>query len=504
MKTFLLNLSRNNLVIISFFVAIFVFFTTNYLLQIPPVWPDEAIIADTTYNLIHENRLGTDLWKGLIPESENHGLAYPPLFYYLLEVVFKQFGFSIYTQRLLVVFIGSLFIISFYFLVKLIRNDEKSNKQNLYLEIFFLLSLVLNITLEKAARVGRPDILVLLLTNLSLLSYFFSLKSPSKKRIHLCIAGFLLGLGIITHYSGVIYLVSFIFFFLTTKRWKFIKSEELYFFIIPALIPITIWLIILYPHIDGFWQVFKRQFIVHTETISLAWFWVSMIQATLLEKMIHLLYVVISWEFIVLYFRNRLNQYLLILLILVSSWVITFIWKIEYGFSLIIPAIYLCLWCLLTEDSDLISNRTLRFNKAIALTILLIIFNLASQLDNVKNFPEGTFSYEQYTNQILKIIPDNKTVYISAIPDPYFGFKGKRNNTLFTAPMISPPTGNMAKMLGLTDYVIYNRPLDTPVAGNFTLEYMKKNTAEIYYIYAPAEYRTYIYELKPRNQRVSN
>lgn len=488
-----------------FSIAIFLFFASNYLLTIPPVWSDEAIIADSAYNLIHENRIGIDLWKGIIPDSEKFGLAYPPLYFYIVAGWLKVFGFSIENLRILSITLGICFLVITFYLLNQVIDKKKikniKNKEYSYLLFLILANLILDMNFQKASHMGRPEIMIISLGGLALLFYFLSTKTILKqlKNVYLFLAGFLIGLALFTHYSAGVYLIVFLLLFFFSYKFKVFLNKEFYLFIIPALLPIFLWIISLYPDFNAFLNLFSRQFEVHR--ILPSWFWLSMMTVSIPERLIYILYLFISWEFISFLVISKSKQYLPILLILILSWIATFIWKIESGFEIIILPIFLSLWILLIEYYK---NKAPKFKLILFLTVFMLLLNLVIQLNNLNNFPKGLYSYTTYTNAILDIIPDYTAVYVSAIPDPYFGFKNQRHNTIYLYPMVKPPKGALVKTLDSVDYIIYNQPLDVWVAGNTTPNYISKNAKKIYTIWNAGEYSTSVIELKPKNQRVSN
>lgn len=101
------------------------------------------------------------------------------------------------------------------------------------------------------------------------------------------------------------------------------------------------------------------------------------------------------------------------------------------------------------------------------------------------------------------IVPKNKTVFLSAIPDPYFGFKKKRDkqNKLYEFPVLKTDKKNYLKILNDSDYLIYTGSYETLVFGNFLQSYIEKNKEEVYYLNEPYQYQALIIKLKPKTKR---
>lgn len=490
-----------------FLVAIFLFFIFQNFLTIPPVWPDEAVAADSAYNLIHQNRIGTDLWKTIAPGTETLGYAYPPFYFYSTAAWFKLFGFSVVNLRLFSVALSICFLIVFSLLTKEILDRNFLTPRFSLLARFLIMGgLVLDSTFQKAARIGRPEMLVILLAMTALYFYLLSVKTHSRERlknIYSFLSGIFVGFALLTHYPAGLYLVSLLLFSLIRNKFKAFRSLRFYFLFIPASVPILLWFISLYPQINTFLDILKNSVSVHNSLPT--WFWLALKTLSVPERLTYMIYIIISIEFLFFFLGDKSKRYLLVTLILIFSWIATFIWKIEWGFVIIIPPVYIALFILLNEHFRTGFKTVLsRFNFLVLLAFSLISLNIIIQLNNMKNFPAGTFSYNRYTDKILKVVPDYKTVYISAIPDPYFGFKEKRHNTLYLFPMLKPEKSTFIKVLNSVDYVIYNQALDSIVVGDTGLRYIDKNTKQIYKIGEPAEYSTYIIELKSKDQRITD
>ena len=64
----------NSWLMLSLIITLFLLLNSLLFLKDPLIWPDEAIWADIAGNIIKENRMGTDLLKGIFPGIENQAL----------------------------------------------------------------------------------------------------------------------------------------------------------------------------------------------------------------------------------------------------------------------------------------------------------------------------------------------------------------------------------------------------------------------------------------------
>lgn len=112
------------------------------------------------------------------------------------------------------------------------------------------------------------------------------------------------------------------------------------------------------------------------------------------------------------------------------------------------------------------------------------------------------YSYGKYTGEVLKIIPDKKTVFFSAIPDPYYGFvANRRENKLIEFPSGPSNQKDYLAVLDKVDYVVYNTSRWDIYSGTLLADYLAKNKQHIFKVSEPNQYQTWVVELKPQGKR---
>lgn len=479
-----------------------VLFHSSYLLSMPPVWPDEALFVDSALNILHEGRNGTDLLKGTLPGVETFGFGYPPLYFYTTAAWIKVFGFSIYTQRLLSLGLGTLFPILFFVVVIKLFNKQVLKKTVPLLVISTtLLLLITDPAFTKAIHIARPEIEVLVLGFVSLLFY---LKSQDKKNpvILNILSGFFLSLAFLTHYLAVIFLLGIFLHSLILSPKSNLISKKNILFLASFSIPIFIWLLLISKDIHYLLADITLR--LRYRTTSPYWIWMVFSSSSLITKLQYIFYFIITWELILnsLLFKNR-NR-ILVTILLVLSWIWTYIWQTEYSFIYTVVFVYLGLTLLINTTFDLKENTSqLKFRILFIITLFFISSNIWYQLSTAHNYSGGNFDYNLYTDKILGLIPDDiSTVYLSAIPDPYYGFKGYRNNKLYEYPGLPTNKENLLKVLDETDYIVFNSPLESIVVGDVVSPYIQANATSISPVVGDNQYQAFVIKLKPRGIRV--
>lgn len=478
-----------NILIIFFFLGI------ALLLKEPPIWPDEAIYADIVTNLIKEKRLGTDLWQGTIPGVENYALWYPPVFFYFLFFWFKIFGFSIINQRILSFLIAIIVLIFYSLLVKKIINIDKS--KTLFPAVVSLFALVVDVVFLKASRVSRPEIFILFF---GFLSFWFFWQSLNHRRsfFFVILSGLFSALAFLTHTIALFIPISILSFVLVKKKLPIFFSHQFYLFLVSFFMPIFIWFISIFPY----FEILKKQMAlaIQRKNLEWPWLWIALHDQPLTIKLIIVLYLVLTFLFLIISLMNKNDSKIFLTLIILFSWVFSTYGRMFWYFVFPVPFIYFSFALTFSE----IKNNFFR-QIYMLIFIFLIALNIKLNIDFISTQSNQNYSYNRFINNILKIVPENKTVFLSSIPDPYFGFKEKRGNKnrLYQFPVLKTEKEKYIKILNKSDYIIYTGSYETLIFGDLQQKYIEKNKEIIYPINEPYQYQALIIKLKPKNQRLS-
>lgn len=487
---------RLSILILILLFTIFLGFDLIYILKLVPIWPDEALWADVANNILSNHFLiKSDLYKGFVSGIENFSYGYPPASFYLLAGWFKIIGMSIYSQRLLSIILSLFFLIIYSFF------SRKFLSSNLFsiLPIFFL---IFDYTFLRSSVLGRPEILVLILgfINLYFLTKISEKKVSSKIRRFLLIAcGLLLGASFLIHYTSLLFILTALIYLPLLLRFKAISIKETFFFLIPLFTLSFIWLIYIYFHLSFFNGYFNSVFLIKTKR-SLSWIWSVFGFQPMANKLIYLGYFITTWEYINFTLQQKNIKHYLLLLCLLSAWLFSYFYNLEWSFVTITPFIYLSLSLMIKYY---LSFNQVKFGLVSSVAILLFTLNFYIYSNNIISLGGDKYSYEIFTEKLRDVIPDNKTIYISAIPDPYFGFKKDRSNNLHQFPDIyGVPKEKLLNILNATDYIIINQSLGPN--SDLVIKYIQKNVQTIYHVGEKNQYEADVVHLKRTEERVTS
>ena len=443
---------------------------------VPLIWPDEAFYADFGYNFWKTGRLINLTHPGFYEVSRGP-FIYPPLLLYLFGFLYKIFGFSIYVQRGSAIVVGLGLLLLLFWLV-----DHRKFKYSWLLFVFLLLDWVL----MRTTRVSRPEIFILFFT---FSSYFIFLYNKSAFRY--LISGSLLTAAVLLQSYGIIgYVVlSLYVFFFDRKRFIF-KLGQLY---LPLFVGAVWWLFqVRFDYVNliaGLKMQAIRKSLEPGVIEELLLNWSSPYGKVLI------LYLILTL-FLSMFFFSKPKGALerLLLFGLVTNYALVFLGKQFWYYAY--PLVYLYLLFVIFLEK--VRNQTLIAIGSL-LMILIVFCNLA--LFRI-SYGIGSPSYKLYTQTLYQKIPPGKSVFLTSLPDPYFGLQNTpKNFTLYEFPPLPTDRQKYYKLLDLSDYVVYTDSLDL-VFGDLLKNYLEKNMAKTTVINnGPIEYTARLIQLVPRSER---
>lgn len=531
-------------------ISAFIILSLRFLLQKPPVWNDEAIYSDITYNLIKHGKLSTELFKDFIPFVEQHSLWYPPVYFLLLAGAYLIFNPQIIVMRLLSL---SLSLISLA-LVYLILKEQRLKPINLNWSWSVFLCLILfNPYFQHGAIIGRMEILVIALGLASIWQYLKFKKITQKNKKSLFISGILSGLALLTHPNSFIFLapigLDLIFgtsaavnrlspglanqqmrnlylnflsnsafiskfksrtaFYLDCIKTKFI---HLIIFAVPILFLSSGWLVSFWPQRQIFILQNQEQLIRKQYS---QFFFINSLQFANDKRWLLLAYCAIYAWVIISIIKNRKNtsiaaddrekekcpvfpnkQFFLLLFLISCVWSILMkeMWYLIY-FNFM--AIFSLSWYLQTAQ--------IKINKLLIGSLMILgILSLSASLNDLQTQALNKQDYGEFCNNIAKNLPVNARVLIVSIPDPYFCLKSKRPDLYLRESPNTPPTAPI-------NSVVYNKIFDEieyAVISYFPnpaiADYLQKNTQELIFNNQTTNINAYpviINKLKPVSER---
>lgn len=490
LKTFKIN------TLLLLLVGLFLFFSISMLLDDPLIWPDEALYGDIARNIAQENRLGTDLLRGMIKGIENHAYWIPPFYMYSLGLWIKFFGYSIETQRLFSVFLGAVLLFVLYQIAKHLIL-VKSKTQLIPLSLLLLFSL--DPAFIKASRLSRPEMLVLVLTGLSLLFYLKTLSKKKSQFFTLIASALLLGSALTTHLIAIGFVIAFGLHLIYCYWKKILSFKHVLSFTIFFSIPIIIWLLSIFPNYDLLTD--QLNIISNSRSYTIPWY-INVTGFPLFLQLNYFSYIIVSLLFVFFTTKNQKPEYILLSLILILSWVFITLGEIFWYTIYPIVFVYLGLTILaghsFTTPGKSVLLKSCRILIA-SIGIFLLISHFASQLQALNAY-KGSEGYRQFTDQIIESIPAGKTVYLSSIPDAYFAFEPNRNK-LFEYPAFHADKESVKKVMAETDYIIFSNFFSPEIISGYQDKYMSKNMESVKELSAP--YHILIIKLKDKNSRVN-
>ncbi|MBI2596821.1 glycosyltransferase family 39 protein [Candidatus Daviesbacteria bacterium] len=459
----------------------------NLLLVEPPIWPDEAYIADVANNISYEGRAGTDLWGDTVINIKKSLYWYPPIFVNLLAIWFKVFGLSIINQRFLSVMIGMLFLVILYLLGQKIFSEDSCKHKLLSLGL--ILPIIFDNSFLKASKMGRPEMMVVLLVFIAIYIYQHLRESKDKEILYVAI-GIILGFATLTHLVASLFFLIFLGDFFIFKK-EALRNRGFYLLIISYIFSLLPWLISILPNYGIFLQQislqssFRNLVPSHIESIFRYY--------PIEQKIIYTLYLFLSGTCFLLLLRKKTLKYFFLNLGLLAGWFICLEGKLEWYSVYIVSFLYTLVLVIVKSSFKVFSILTF------VLLLTLFFVNIKIYSDSLKFYKDKRDVYFTFGQEIKDKIVQGKTVYLSTTPDLYFVLKDR--NPLYEFPSVQPIRDKFISLLNDSDYLVINFHLERLFVGNLLDKYIELNKSREYQIATDNLYQAQIIELVPRNIR---
>lgn len=472
-------------IILLLIISVFIFLNTRTLLLQPQIWPDEAYISDVANNIINDRRAGTDLWGDSITGIKKNLFWYPPLYTNILAIWFKTFGFSITSLRFFSCSLGVIFLIILYYFIQISLNDSLLRRKKwICLGLVFLLSIDNNFL--KASKIGRPEMLVILLGFLSLYTYQYFKKS-TQQIFFLITSGLFSALSFLTHFIGIFF---FLLIITDILLWRKKIDNKFVGLVTAFILPVLFWLISILPN----FSIFLRQLALQQSFRTLV---NSHLEAIfkffpIEQKIIYIMYILLSIISLLNYLFNRSLSSFYLNLGLLISWIICLWGKLEWYSLYIISFLYP-----LVINTKKLSQKT--FLLTVIILFFLSLFNIKILLKDYQSYKDKQEEYYYFGESVKNVIAEGKTVYLSTIPDLYFLLKGR--NRLYEFPGVKPEEDKYINILNDSDYLVVNFHLERLFMGNLLERYIEYNKSKEYQVGNNQLYKALIIELTPKETR---
>ncbi len=478
------------------------FFAGSLLfLKDPLIWPDEAIYLDTARTLAQTGRLATNIFGGAIPGLKQHAHWYPPLYFHLLALWTNIFGSSIESVRFLSFLLALFSLITFFFIVKVLFDDER-------LALLGTIILAVDFSFSRASRVARMDMFSFFLLVFTLLAFFLSQKQTALKKslLFYLLTGVLSGLAVLTHPLGFIaptviiaYLLILLirnqFYHCNTYRIRNGKTIVLKLCLIffPTLLALFFWFFSMRDSFGLFLEQYHLQFLRKApQTPFPLTLWYSNHSWKIIFSLYGLTIIALFFQLFLSY--QSINLFISLGLIIST---VALLWGKEMWYTLYFqPFITLALLSMLKTALSQKNTRIL-FGFIGAIFIVLILnFNMFVGI--VQQLSADSYDYHRFTKSISDKLPSKATIFLATIPDPYFDLKQQKNKhfQIYEFPTVPVSDRAYKKLLDSTDYLILNMMPDKRVEN-----YMNKYTDNKTVIGQPGQFSTIIFKLVTRNKR---
>ncbi len=500
------NISPSFAAFVTVLVVIFCgLFSLNLLMADPPVWPDEALYADSALNIIKHGQAGTSLAGNLYPYAKEYNFSYPPLFLNSVAEVFRLTNFSIYSQRLFSLLLSLGVLVGLYLFAR-----ELISSEGRWILPLLLIFVSFDYTFSRAAHISRPEIMVLFFSIPSLLFFEKEFSSGGKRTgtgASSVLAGFFAALAVLTHFIGAFLPIAEGIFLLLIYRLKIFRVQKIYVYCATFALTLLPWVFSIISH----WNIFLLQVSASfaRKVSDETWLLTAFSTQPTTIKLLYVFYLLTTVIFVIKTFNDKSPAKTLLSVTLDASWLVSIVGKQFWYYVFPVPFIYLAAALIV---NDLINgwgkmDQSLRKMWLLIMTPLILIaagVSLFLQFTLLSTSGDVYYRYNEYSQAILAGIPAGWSVFMSAIPDPYFALKTRNSNALYEFPSLSVPRDKYLRLLDKTDYVVYNGSYEEMVFGNLLNSYLQKNYDTIVKIGQPGGYQALVIKLKPRNLRVNS
>lgn len=448
------------------------------LIAYPPVWPDEPVLSQTALNLIKTGEIATGIYGGAIKGMEEHAFWYPPLYFHILAVWIRLFGQDMIMLRLFSVFTGLASLLVFFILLRQIF-------RSLRLSLLGAFLLGVDVPFIKASHILRMEILVFLFGLFSLLLFQHHLVSG--KRLYLFLSGLILGLALLIHPMASISLALIVLILLFKKSTLPKKIKDLSLLLIPVIILQFFWFISIVKNWDLFIYQMQLQF---TRKSLLEPYLLRYFRQNIHWRFIFLTFLLIFIVLIAYFFLSRRKIFLIVAAGFIIS-VFSVLYGKDYWYFLYLgPFIIFGL-------VSLVRYRTPDHKNLFLLTILISLFAISNiNLLYQENRSSLSGNYYSFSAKIAARIPSDSTVFLAAIPDPYFYLKSLNSYKLYEFPTSLVGSANYRNLLSKVDYLVINF-----LPGSALSLYMYLNKEKIMTV-EEGDYSVLIVRLQPRERRI--
>jgi len=393
-------------------LTVFSILTLISLTKFPTVFGDEVEIANMAYELVNPSAFSDTVFSSQLPPPGGYfGISYPPLYFWILAISLKLFGFSIYTLRATSFFIGFMTLISLFVLLKKLLNSDK-------LALLAVFLMAIDYSFIRASRFGQTHILAASFFAFTILYYIKTFKDPQNKNFLL--AGLFSGFCFLSHL-----IVGFIAPFLTiahyiiTARFRKIGFKKLALLMLfPVIFFILFFAFKIAPFFINNPDAFNHAVSHYTDnklSTHGAFHFISVLEGFTLhvayEKAIFYIYLIMFF-FLLFVYKNKTG--------IKSFFIFSYLFMYPYiiamhsHFYAVFFTVIAC-FAFIFILKEKVKLKPL----IVALFVIVVISNLLSQGRIIKKHHKH--SYAKHSEAIASNLPKNSKVLLLRLdPEPYF------------------------------------------------------------------------------------
>jgi hypothetical protein len=326
------------------------------------------------------------------------------------------------------------------------------------------------------------------------LLFYLAEKDRQKNYFLIFLAGVVSGLGVLTHPLGFIMpaVLALYILIISPLREKVIKIALIVF---PVISLFSLWLF----SIRDFWELFLVQYGLQFErkfmTVSHPFI---LFETDFLWWLVFMLYGVVCYILIVQVWRYKIKRDILIASGLFVS-ILVLLWGREMWYLLYFqPFIAFAILAIIKTSRTY--GQNLIKGIAVCIFFMLVFINSYIFINTVALSSRN--DYHGYAKEIKKALPDKGSVFLSAIPDPYFDLQDNKKLQLFEFLTIPVSREAYRKLLDNCDYVVINRLISIqPDNEKFIADYIYNNTQSRKVAGTEGGYSAEVIKLTPRGKR---
>jgi 4-amino-4-deoxy-L-arabinose transferase-like glycosyltransferase len=412
----------------------------------PMPWPDEALFADVSRQLILHGKLALPALQGLLPGLDQRMYLMPPVYFLSVALMFLSFGVSQVAMR-------ALSLVTALLILLVMTRISPRHKSSPILMVVPSILLCFDCVFMRGATIGRMEMLAMLFS-LSALALFESLRqSSSLRRAAAC--GLLAGLAGLTHPIGAVAAVAIGLGFLIERR----PLKEFGLYLLAGGLCLAAWGIYILIDIPAFKGQFGAQLsrkvrmqagLQKILTDYAYWY-------RPLKWQVWLYWGVGTLGVVVGTIRGTVSRTFLIYQLLLSVLVLNF-YEQWYGIWLL-PGMALGFASLFQAVLDLRTKVAYAAGALVGLVVGLFsvpnaVAMVRKQLDTAAS--DGVRNTLAWAESIRQSLPPNSRVLVAAIPDPYFTLVGRDDIQVleFLPKAIFVESDVYRKFVNSADYVV--------------------------------------------------